>query len=112
MKKLKFKHRLKIYKWITAILLVFVLVVTCYAVTMKEANFTNSRFDLEHDALAIVAAIIGYLVVRTITKVDKSVDLLFQKNDKRKEEHDTLRSEFDVVKGQHELNMSNCKAGK
>ena len=100
MKKLKFKHRLKLYKVIVVIALILVLVITCWAAADKISDVSlSNRFDFEHDAVAILVSVIGWLVIRTITKTDKAMDLLFKKNDERKGEHDILRSEFDIIKG-------------
>jgi len=70
-----------------------------------QAEHHHSVFeevDLIKAILAMLFAIIGWFFVHTACKIDKSQNLLFDKLS-------TLRSDFDHLKGEHDVLSSDCQ---
>lgn len=62
----------------------------------------NFTVDIVGIAVTTLIALVGFLLARTLTKIDKNQDLLFSKLDVVKEKLDTLQ-------GEHEARSAQCQ---
>lgn len=62
----------------------------------------NFTVDVVGIAVTTLIALVGFLLARTLTKIDKNQDLLFTKLDVVKEKLDTLQ-------GEHESRSAQCQ---
>jgi 4-hydroxybenzoate polyprenyltransferase len=98
--KIKFKHRLKIYQGLLGILIIFMIVATCYAATTEPS--WAEHLDLVTVLISGLFIIISYFIIRTLRTFERNQDLLFDK-------YNNFEKRLSHIEGAHEARTGQGK---